>query len=137
MENNQNKNLRGLKLLIVDDERAVLSVLNTWLRDSGAEIQLSTSVPQAIEKLKSRDITLVICDVRMPGGNADDLLRWINSNLRETRPAVFLMSSHSEVQEYLACQMGCEAFLLKPLQKDVLFAEINRFCPLLEKQKAG
>lgn len=136
MENDQNKNLRGLKLLLVDDETAVLSVLNAWLKKSGAEIQMSTSVPQAIEKLKSRDITLVICDVRMPDGNADVLLRWINSNL-ETRPAVFLMSSHSEVQEYLACQMGCEAFLLKPLQKDVLFAEINRFCPLLEKQKAG
>ena len=55
-------------ILIVDDEKNYLLVLEALLVDAGYEVITSDSTTEALEITMSHDLDLVITDMRMPGG---------------------------------------------------------------------
>lgn len=71
-------------ILIVDDEPVVIKSCERTLAPEGFDVQGTTSVKEAMERLRNGAIDLVITDLKMPEMSGIDLIRWI----RENNPSV-------------------------------------------------
>ena len=75
-----------MNLLLVDDEVFTLEALKMQILElsfSFSSIETCYDVPSAKEYIKKNDVSLLICDIEMPGESGLDLVRWIqkrNSN---------------------------------------------------------
>lgn len=56
------------KILIVDDEQVILDILKRRFERLGFEVLIAASGSQAIEIIKTNQLNLVICDIKMPNG---------------------------------------------------------------------
>ena len=67
--------MSGYKILIVDDEKAVLQNLRMLLEDEGFEVVTAKSGEEAIEILKNKAFDVGIIDIRLPGINGNILIQ--------------------------------------------------------------
>ena len=75
---------KGLRVLLVEDNIQVREFAEGLLADLGCEVVSAESAEQALERLQSNGIDLVVTDVVMPGMSGVDLA----GRIRETRPDV-------------------------------------------------
>src|SRR5712692_745375 len=103
---------RAAKILIIDDEPNVLSVLNSLL-SSAHDCRTATSAIEAIEYLKEEPYDLVLSDIVMPGMSGLELLAEITRLSRET--VVILISGNLNIQNALeAFRRGAFDYVTKP-----------------------
>jgi DNA-binding NtrC family response regulator len=109
-------------VLVVDDDRAVGTVLAALLTQAGHEARAVGSGAEALAALASRSIDVVISDVRMPGMDGLELLAEVRK--RAAGVPVILLTAHGNVPLAVeAMRAGAADFLLKPFDRDeVLFA---------------
>jgi two-component system response regulator AtoC len=111
----------GGNVLVVDDDRAVGTVLMGLLRQAGYEASYVDSAEEALARVSSRPVDVVITDLRMPSMDGMELLE----KLAERAPdvPVIMLTAHGSVQTAVeAMKKGASDFLLKPFDRDeVLF----------------
>ena len=118
------------KILIVDDEEAVLSYLGAVLAADGHTTIEATGGPEALEIIRREDFDLVLCDLMMPDVNGLQVLR----EVREHRPdaAFMLMSAYASLRSAVtAIRLGASDYLLKPFDDDDLRSRVKN---AIEKQ---
>lgn len=131
-------NPQSYRILIVDDEADLRAILRAALVKHGYEVLLADGAVEAIDVLRRESVDLIVSDVRMPNGSARDLLNWLNrAQPKDERTPVVLMSGHSEVIEYLACQLGVSVFLMKPVEMSVLLKAVAQALPQAPLKKAN
>src|SRR5215510_4672472 len=74
-------------ILVVDDERSICELLEITFRKEGHRVEVANNVDLARRKLESQIFDIVISDVRMPGANGLDLLRFV----KEVSPQCFFL----------------------------------------------
>ena len=100
------------KILIIDDEPAVLSVLKALLSTTH-DCRTATSAVEAIEYLKEETYDLVLSDIMMPGMSGLELLAEITKLSRET--VVILISGNLNIQSAIeAMRRGAFDYVTKP-----------------------
>jgi two-component system, cell cycle response regulator CpdR len=87
------------KILVVDDEPAVLRLVREFLVRAGHHVTAVSSPAAAMEACRSASFDVLLSDVRMPGLDGHELARWVAVNYPATRTV--LMSGYD-----LQCQ-GC------------------------------
>ena len=117
-------------ILIVDDEKNILTSLSRMLRVEGFSTEVAGSAEIAFEKLAATQVDLVMLDVLMPGGmdGIEALAR-----LRRERPElpVVMMSGHATVQTaMMAIRAGAQDFIEKPLSTDKILVTIENVLKL-------
>jgi CheY-like chemotaxis protein/predicted regulator of Ras-like GTPase activity (Roadblock/LC7/MglB family) len=110
---------RRPKLLIVDDEEAMVFSMQDYL-NSYADCLGATSYDEAVALLeKEKDIALVISDIRMPGRDGFDLLMWLRENYPKVK--VIMMTAYgSPSVRALAKKKGSVMYIEKPLDLNQL-----------------
>jgi PAS domain S-box-containing protein len=122
--------LRGLKVLVVDDNATSREILQDILESFSFEVYLSASGKEALEKIERADrdnpFELVIMDWKMPGMDGIEASRRIKSHRKLTKiPAIVLVTAYGrEEVMHQADDIGLEGFLLKPVNSSVLFDAI-------------
>jgi DNA-binding NtrC family response regulator len=108
-------------VLVVDDDRAVGMVLVGLLRQAGHEAAHVSSAEEALARVASRPIDVVITDLRMPTMDGMELLERLGQKAPDV--PVVLLTAHGTVQTAVeAMKKGAADFLLKPFDRDeVLF----------------
>lgn len=83
-------------LLIVDDERSILSTLGVLLKKD-YEVLTAPSSEEAVQILTQRDINIILCDQRLPGMSGVQLLEWVH----DTRPKTMrlMMTGFADVDD--------------------------------------
>jgi len=124
---------RAPLILIVEDNRDSAEVLALLLQMAGFEVQLALSAYEALEAVRTRQPTLVITDIYMPGLNGFDLA----TRLREREgfehvPLVALSGGNAAIDEQLAGRCGFDRYLSKPVNPDMLQALLVR---LLDRRR--
>ena len=103
---------RTIKILIIDDEPYVLSVLYSLLSPSH-ECKTASSAIEALEYLKEESYDLVLSDIMMPGMTGLELLAEITRLSRET--VVILISGNLNIQSAIeAMRRGAFDYVTKP-----------------------
>ena len=113
-------------VLLVDDERDLLSLLDFNLRAAGFETLLATSGDQALSQLRRRVPDLVLLDVMLPDVGGHEVGRRIASD-RATRdlPVVFI-SARTHVDDLRAgYEAGAVDYITKPFDPTALPARVR------------
>lgn len=111
------------KILVVDDERNILLLLNKFLKQEGFHVETARSFDEAISRLAD-SFDLVITDMRLPGRSGLDLLRWI----KERRPElpVIVITAYGSIENAVeAMKIGATNYLTKPIEHDEMLAIIR------------
>lgn len=113
------------KILIVDDEPNVRSVLTRHLANEKVACVSSHSAFDALNKIKSERFSLVISDVMMPGMSGVELLRFIKKQDAET--AVIMITGLMDINTAVdSLRMGACDFITKPFDLPTIRRAVDR-----------
>ena len=112
-------------VLVVDDSPAMLEVVRRNLESAGYSVQAAGSVAEAVEKLRSAPVNLVVTDLKMPEVGGLDLVRHVRENLRDTE--VMIITGFPSIGGAVeAVKTGAEDYLAKPFTDQELLDAVRR-----------
>jgi DNA-binding NtrC family response regulator len=127
--------MNGLRtLLVVDDELDIVDLIRDFLSDSHIPVVTANNYGQALEILKTQDITAVLTDISMPGKTGLDLLhetRKMGLNI----PFVFLSAHQTKEHFQDAIKLGAVDYLVKPFVPEELERVVMRLLEIGTKIK--
>jgi DNA-binding NtrC family response regulator len=113
------------RVLLVDDDPGVRSLLVRLLRAQGHETAEAESGVKALEFLEESNADLVVSDLRMPGMSGLALLELVKKRVPHV-PIVLLTAYASPETTVDAVQLGAFDYLEKPFRNDVLLSVVER-----------
>lgn len=116
--------LLPLRLLLVDDEERFLATTKALLEKKGVNTSTAPSAHDAMKVLSSTQIDVVILDVKMPGGDGLEVLRWIKQN--HPLVEVIMLTGHATFESAIeGMKLGAFDYLMKPSDIEVLLDKAN------------
>jgi putative nucleotidyltransferase with HDIG domain len=113
------------KILIVDDEANVRSILRTHLENKGSECVSSPNAFDALSKIKDQRFSLVISDVMMPGMSGMELLRLVKKQDPET--AFIMITGLMDINTAIdSLRIGACDFITKPFELPAIQRAVDR-----------
>ncbi|MDQ3280062.1 MAG: CHASE domain-containing protein [Acidobacteriota bacterium] len=115
--------LRGVRVLVVDDDTEVRNYVSTVFRATGAEVRVAASARAALGLLHDWPADLVLTDLAMPAADGFDLLHWIRgSEIERVRnvPVVALTAFAMPQDRQRALEGGFQGFVTKPVDPATL-----------------
>jgi DNA-binding NarL/FixJ family response regulator len=123
------------KLLIIDDELSVRQSLKNYLEEYNFEVILAQNVSEAFALLNSNSPDLIIADIILPGINGYELLKRIRKDIRfKLIPVILLSAKGMTADRIKAYNMGCNSYLVKPIDPEELLSIINNILTRLKEQ---
>src|SRR5207244_11996740 len=105
------------KIMIIDDEPAMVEVIVTLCREKGHQIFPFNSATKAVEQIDSIQPQVVITDIKMETMTGFDVLRHVREHHRQT--AVILITAYASVDTAIeAMKMGAYGYVPKPFKID-------------------
>ncbi len=115
------------QILIVEDDLAFGTMLQTWLKKKGFDVEKVTNVGAAARWLTEGGadrVNLILSDLRLPDHDGLFLLTWMRK--RNIAVPFIVMTHYAEVQNaVLAMKSGAADYIAKPVQPDILLQKIN------------
>ncbi|HEY1582454.1 MAG TPA: sigma-54 dependent transcriptional regulator [Chthoniobacterales bacterium] len=113
------------KIIIIDDEPAMVEVIVTLCREKGHQVFPFSSAAKAVEQMQTIEPEIVITDVKMETMSGFDVLRHVNENHRQT--LVILITAYASVDTAIeAMKMGAHGYVPKPFKIDELHMAVQR-----------
>ncbi len=111
-------------ILVVDDHEDSLRYLKSLLESQGCHVRVASHGAEALDMARQEPPDLVVSDLLMPVMDGYTLLRhWRGDRQLAHVPFVVYTATYTEPEdERLAVHMGADAFLLKPIEPQELFA---------------
>jgi DNA-binding NtrC family response regulator len=121
-------------LLIVDDDAPQRSLLDSFLKSQNFETISVDSGEKALQVLGSRNVDMMISDVRMPGISGLETLR--RAREKHAVLPVLLVTGYADVREAVgAMRDGAVNYLSKPIDLDELLASVQRATGIAAEKK--
>jgi len=122
-----------IKILVVDDEKEVTYTLEGFFLARGYKMLTALSGDEAIIVIEQKRPDVVLLDMKMPGLNGIEVLRYIKKNYPEIK--VIVITAYDEEYRERAEQAGAESFLSKPFGLKVLTETIEEVLSKKRLQK--
>ena len=107
------------KILIIDDEKSVLDMLNVVFKKEGYRVKKSLSAQKALELIDEEDFDLILSDIRLPQISGMELLR----KIKEKKPGipVIMITAYGTIKQAVeAFKAGAIDYVVKPFDVDEL-----------------
>jgi DNA-binding response OmpR family regulator len=122
------------RILLVDDEVAVLLTLKAVLEISGFDVDTAASAREGVSKLHTREYQMLITDMRMESDAAGvEVIRAARS--ATYHPAVALLTAFPVAEEDWQ-EMGADQLLVKPMHTRILLQQIEDLIVVHEQKLA-
>ncbi|MCX6134705.1 MAG: response regulator [Ignavibacteriales bacterium] len=113
-----------IRVLLADDEDALRTTIAAWLSDEGFDVEQAADGLEAIKLVQTKDFDIALLDIKMPGVNGLEVLRFITKN-SPTTDAV-MMTAMSDVNMAVeAMKLGSKEYLTKPIDLDQLVPQLH------------
>lgn len=113
------------RIIVVEDEPSILSVLSTLLRSEGYEVEPTLGGDKAMEKLKEDSFDLMISDIRMSPVDGMELLRYARKHKPDM--AAIMVTAYGSVETAVeAMKDGAFDYVTKPFKVDELLLTVQR-----------
>jgi DNA-binding NtrC family response regulator len=123
--------MKNYKILFVDDDQQILSIVEQFLSRSGFNITTESNGLRAIEKVRNNSYSVVFTDLIMPEISGMEILKQVKAASPETE--VIIVSGYGTIESAIeAMKLGSYDFLQKPINFDRFKILINR---IIEKQR--
>jgi PAS domain S-box-containing protein len=124
--NGETMRLRGLHVLVVDDEDDTRDLVAVLLARSGAEIRTASSAAEAVAVASRWTLDVLVSDIGMPGDDGYSLLASLRATCAEAVPAVALTAYARPEDRERAGLAGFAAHVSKPFDPEDLVAAVSR-----------
>ncbi len=113
------------KILVVDDEPDIVSVIENFLIYKGYDVSTATSALQAKKILQEmKNISVVLTDIRMPYESGIQLLKYIKANYPEIE--VIMISALKDINAAIdAMKYGAFSYIVKPFQLEEVLINVR------------
>ena len=112
-----------MKLLIVDDEPAILETVETKLRREGFSTFTADSAEEGLRLFRRVRPDLVILDIMLPGRSGFDLCRTIRKD--SATPILFVSARADEADRVKGLELGADDYMVKPFNLSELAARVK------------
>ena len=113
-----------MKILIIDDERAIRNSLGEILTDEGYEVDVAEDGMQGISMVDKEKYSVIFCDIKMPGIDGTEVLEKLNT--MGTDAAIVMISGHGDISTAVECiKKGAFDFIPKPLDLNRILITIK------------
>jgi len=114
--------LKGIKILLVDDEPNILEFLELGLQNEGFEVRKAQDGMTAVNLIKDFQPHVVILDVMMPGMDGFEVCQLIK---KTDNVAVIMLTARDEVDDRVkGLTLGADDYMVKPFSFEELLARI-------------
>lgn len=120
------------RILVIDDDPAVTSVLKRGLSYEGFAVETASNGNAGLASLRERPVDLVILDIMMPDLDGLEVLRRIRA-AEDTLPVLFLTAKDAPPDQVRGLESGADDYVTKPFTFEVVVARVHA---LLRRQQA-
>ena len=121
-------------VLIIEDEPELLSFASRVLGLEGYHVIQAKNSDEGLKLVKRRQVTLVLLDLRLPGGDGWLVLEKLNNDSKLSRvPVIIFTASADALQREKALSMGAADYLVKPVSAGTLRKAVS--CALSLKRR--
>jgi two-component system KDP operon response regulator KdpE len=115
--------MAGERILVLDDELAIVRALRVVLRDAGYDVAVAATAEEALDKAAVRPPEAAIVDLVLPDGDGVDVTR----RLREwsAMPIIVLSAIGDEEEKVRALEAGADDYVVKPFAPRELVARLQ------------
>lgn len=122
------------RILIVDGDLSLSTVLSDYLASRGYTTQTTTRGQKALELLANSFFDLIIMDTQAISMNGYDLLKELHNRYPDT-PIIVLTARTDREDQMRAFQLGCDDYQFKPFSMDILIYRIEAILRRLRKHE--
>ena len=103
---------RPPRILLVDDEESIRTLLSYPLRKDGYEVITAVDGKEALDRFRETTFDLVVLDVMMPVLDGLEVCRVLRA--RSTVPIIMLTAKTEEVDKIVGLELGADDYITKP-----------------------
>jgi CheY-like chemotaxis protein/HPt (histidine-containing phosphotransfer) domain-containing protein len=119
-----------LRILLAEDTPDGAALTRALLRDTGCEIVIAATGAEAVDRFLESPVDLVLMDLQMPlmdGVEATRAIRRYETEMGRGRTPIVGLTASADLVSRRAClAAGCDAHLVKPIERTALVAAIER-----------
>ena len=116
------------KILIIEDELELVSLMRSRLTDHNYEVMSALNGLEGIDLARQEMPDLIILDVMMPKLDGYNVCRMLKFDEKYKKiPIIILTARGSEQDRNIAKQIRADVFLTKPFRSEILLQEIKKF----------
>jgi len=110
-------------VMVVDDEEAVLNLVQRILEEAGYNVFTATNGREALDKISQLDVDLLLLDIMMPGLNGFQVISLLR---KQSDIPVIMLTGVGEVTSVRdALNLGADDYVTKPFRPRELVARIE------------
>ena len=111
-----------IKILIVDDEKAICDLIDMNLSAVGYSCKTVQDGLEALDMIEKEQFDLILLDIMLPGADGYDIMEYI----RPLKiPVIFITAKHEVKDRVKGLKLGAEDYLVKPFDVVELIARVE------------
>jgi len=120
-------------VLIIEDDKALGTLLLEEVRDAGLEASWKASAEEAAQTMEQRWPDLIVCDLRLPGMDGLTFLKKVHAKIPNSPPGFLVITAFGTIPRAVeALKAGADDFLTKPLDLEHFMLSVKR---VLERKR--
>lgn len=113
-------------ILVVEDNRDNMNLIEEILEDEGYAILMAFIAEEGIALLKDNVVDLILMDISLPQMSGIDATKLIKSDEQTRQIPLIILTAHAHAADRdEAFEAGCDDFLTKPIDEDLLLETIK------------
>ena len=112
-----------LKILVVEDDKAMNNLVSLYLRDNGYEVKSCFDGQEALDALENSEYALIVSDVMMPRVDGFMLAESVRLTDKKT-PILFMTAKDDKPSKLYGYKLGIDDYVTKPFDIDLLMMKI-------------
>lgn len=115
--------MNEFKILVVDDEKEIRDAIDIYLRGEGLKVIKAKDGIEALEKLETDKVHLIILDIMMP--RLDGIRTCLKIRERRNIPIIMLSAKGEDRDKILGLNVGADDYITKPFNQLELVARVK------------
>ena len=123
------------KILVIDDEQKIVSLLKTFLESKKMAVVTATDGEEGMAVALREQPDLVLCDVKMPKKDGYTFLKEFREQIPKRCPFIFVTAKEEPQDIMTGYRLDADFYVTKPFKLDVLYDNIEkllRLAPLIK-----
>lgn len=112
-----------VKILVVEDDKAMNGLVCTYLRDSGYDVVSCFNGVEALKELENSKFSMIITDIMMPQMDGFELAETVRLT-DKTTPIIFMSAKDDKPSKLYGYKLGIDDYVTKPFDIDLLVMKV-------------
>lgn len=119
--------MTATRIMTVDDSTSMRQMVSFTLRQAGYEVVEATDGMDALRKLQTQSVAMMLADVHMPEMDGIELVRRVREDPRSRFLPIVLLTTESQTQRKLEGKAaGATGWIIKPFRPEQLVAVVQK-----------